>query len=93
MRTTSNSTMLTIDVLDKDGYETGRTVEVYIEFIVTVEHEYGADADGNRGTTLVEYDMINSYIEPSVRKTLLAEELAQVLGDAQSRFESNEKHW
>ena len=93
MRATKESTMYPIEVLDTDSCTTGREVEVYIDFTISVDNAYGADADGNRGERRVEYDVQDVYVQPEVERTLLAEELAQVKRDAEAKFEDGDKHW
>ena len=68
--------MYPIEVLTAEGETTGKEVEVYIDFTISVDNAYGADADGNRGERRVEYDVQNVYVQPEVERTLLAEELA-----------------
>ena len=93
MRETKESTMYPIEVLDQDGCTTDREVEVYIDYTISVDSAYGADADGNRGERRVEYDIQDVYVLPEVERTLLAEELAQVKRDAEAKFENSDKHW
>jgi len=85
--------MYPIEVLTAEGETTGKEVEVYIDFTISVDNAYGADADGNRGERRVEYDVQNVYVQPEVERTLLAEELAQVKRDAEAKFEDGDKHW
>jgi hypothetical protein len=85
--------MITVEVLDREGHGTGRMVDVFIAYTVSVDNAYGADTDGHRGERRVEYDIQDLTIAAPIKQTLLAEELAQVLYDAEQRFERVEKHW
>lgn len=93
MKSSREQTCFTIEVLDADGQGTGREVDVYIDFFVDVDNAYGADADGNRGVRRVEYQIEDIYIDKWQAKTLLAEEQAQVIRDAEKRFDNMDKHW
>ena len=93
MMATKESTMYPIEVLTAEGEPTGKEVEVYIDFTISVDNAYGADADGNRGERRVEYDVQDVYVQPEVERTLLAEELAQVKRDAEAKFEDMDKNW
>ena len=70
-----------VSVLDREGCETGRAVPVNLEYVRTAE-PYGADADGRRGTILVEYNVTNQWTDA----VLLKEEEEQVLRDGVSAF-------
>jgi hypothetical protein len=93
MKSSREQTCFTIEVLDADGQGTGREVDVYIDFFVDVDNAYGADADGNRGERGVEYLVEQVAIDKWQAKTLLAEEQAQVIRDAEKRFDNMDKHW
>jgi hypothetical protein len=92
MRSTKEQTAFEIDVLDVNGDYTGRSVTVCLDYHIDVDNAYGADADGNRGERRVEYEIDNVYLDPS-EAPLLAEELAQVIKEAERRFEYSDKHW
>ncbi len=93
MRIQNEQTAFPIEVLDRDGYTTDREVTVYIDFHIEVDNHYGADADGNRGERLVECVIDQIYVDPKMVNPLLAEELKQVLADAEARFAHMDKHW
>ena len=80
------SRVLTVNVLDRDGNETGRTVAVNVEYHLEVDSHYGADADGNRGIRVVEYVIDKIEIPEVYKKTLLEEEVKQVIQDAEIEF-------
>lgn len=83
------STVVLINVLDKEGNTTGRTVPVEIEYDLEVDKNYGADADGNRGIPRVV--SIPTRIHVPDEKSLLKEELEQVKADAEAAFEEINK--
>jgi len=61
--TTMNATSLFVDVPDEDGCETGVSILVFLDFIRDeVDFDFGADADGNRGTMLVSYECSTSRL-------------------------------
>ena len=76
-------TEIIVDVLDSDGYETGRSVGVCIEYRMEGDGSYGEDADGQRGTGLVSYDIIDAWTDA----VLLKEEEEQVIEAARRQFE------
>jgi hypothetical protein len=92
MSYTRKQTEITVDVLDRDGYATDRVVTVQIDYTISVDNNYGADADGRRGIRLVEVEDVEASVAPEVATTLLAEELAQVKADALTQFEFREEY-
>ena len=92
MRTTAEQTAILVDVLDRYGYETGRTVFVYIDYLADVDDQYGADVDGNRGERRVEYQLTSIGVDPGTQPKLLQEELAQVICDGAKAFASRTWH-
>lgn len=90
---TQEETAFLVNVLDRDGYETGRAVLVYLTYEMDVDASYGADADGNRGETRVEYEVLDCYVDKGDQNTLLAEEERQVLADARANFMRRDKHF
>jgi hypothetical protein len=93
MKSSREQTCFTIEVLDRDGQGTGREIDVYVEYFVEVDNSYGADADGNRGERRVFYSIERLDIDRWQVGTLLAEERAQVLRDAERKFNDMDKHW
>lgn len=93
MKLQREETCTWIDVLDRDGAETGRVVPVYIDFTISVDNNYGADADNRRGVRMVEYDIQEIRLDEETARTLLAEEQAQVIRDAEAKFENMDKVW
>lgn len=89
MSYTHKQAEIAVDVLDRDGYATGRAVTVQINYTIYIDNNYGADADGRRGMRLVEIEDVEASVEPEVAKTLLADELAQVTAHALKVFEQN----
>jgi hypothetical protein len=74
---------LLVDVLDEQGYETGRAVPVRVLYHTEVDPAYGADADGRRGIRLVEH-VIDRVI--CLDLTLTESERKQVEADAEAIF-------
>lgn len=91
--TTTSTTMLIVDVLDAEGYETGRDVPVFVDFTTDVDRNYGADADGNRGALLVEYDVLRCWLEEADAARLTEAERKQVCQDAEANFYRHPKHF
>jgi hypothetical protein len=79
----SDTTDFTVAVLDQDGYETGRTVTVWITYHVDIDPAYGADADGRRGIKRIDYmiDRIECH-----DAALTTDERKQVETDAEAMF-------
>ena len=82
------STIIIINVLDKEGYTTGRAVPVEIQYDLEIDNDYGADADGNRGVPRVLSIPTKIDIpDEKMKRSLLKEELEQVLADAKDAFD------
>jgi hypothetical protein len=74
---------LLVEVLDEQGYETGRAVPVRVLYRTEIDPAYGADADGRRGVRLVEH-VINKIV--CLDLTLTEAERRQVEADAEAIF-------
>ncbi len=92
MTLTAASTILYVDLPDADGYATGQ-VPVQIDYVQEVDASWGEDADGNRGICLVEYSILDAYIEADQLKTLTAGQAKQAIDEAQYIFNHSQKHW
>lgn len=85
--------VIPVEVTDAQGYETGRSVPVLLDYIIETDQSYGEDADGNRGTVLVSYDILDAYLEPDALKDLTADEAERALQTARAYFEHNPTKW
>lgn len=85
-RTTQTTTCLLIDLTDADGHATGKSVPVFIEYVVEVDSDYGADADGHRGEVRTEYSILDHYIETEDLLTMNSGEVERALADADATF-------
>ena len=56
------STVIYIDLIDADGYHRGRSIPVMIEYVTDIDQDFGADADGARGTVLASREIIDLSI-------------------------------
>ena len=90
MRSTTDHTTIWADLLDADGYETGRQIPVLIMFATVVDGSYGEDADGNRGVLKVTIEILSSEIYPSYQATLTPEEQKKVIREAEVVFDQTE---
>ena len=77
---------LMIDLVDAEGYELGRTVPVFVDYITTVDRAYGEDADGRQGEIRFDREILDVYIEAAHVKTLTSEQAEQVLDEALEQF-------
>ena len=84
--TYSGHTIIDVVVLDADGYETGLTVPVALEYVKEVDRSYGEDADGRRGTLLVEYTVVDRYIAPEHLRDLNSAQVEQLLASAERQL-------
>jgi hypothetical protein len=82
-----SDTTLYIDLTDAEGEATGQTVPVVIEYVTTVDQDYGADADGHRGETRYEREVLDVWINPEHLNTLNSEQVERVLAEANAQFE------
>jgi hypothetical protein len=76
-----------IDVTDAAGDATGQTVPVVIEYVTTVDQDYGADADGHRGETRYEREVLDVSIDHEALRTLTQQQAERVLAEANAQFE------
>jgi hypothetical protein len=88
-RTYTDRTAYPADLRDADGNELGRQLTVFIDFMVDVDTSYGADADGNRGTTQVDAYILDLAIDPEDLKAegLDSGHVERALADARAWFE------
>lgn len=93
MTMTTSSTCIIVDLTDTEGYPTGKSVPVELNYIVSVDHSYGEDADGQQSTTLVEYDILDMRIELRELLKLNSTEVEQAMTEAQEIFYHRQKHW
>lgn len=78
---------LDIDVVDMAGEPTGQTVPVTVDYVTIVDKDYGADADGNRGETRYEREVLDVYIEPEHLTALNSTQVEQVIEEAKEQCE------
>lgn len=78
----THETTLFIDVTDAEGHALGRTVPVAVEYVTTIDHDYGADADGHRGTRKVEREVLGVCLAHEDLRTLTSAQVEQVMAEA-----------
>lgn len=91
--TTASQTVITVELTDACGYPTGKSVPVWVDYCVEVDKDYGADADGARGSLRVEHSFLTAHIEPEDLKGLTAAEAEQALGEAETIFYQAKKYF
>lgn len=85
--TTGHQTVL-VDVLNQaDETETGQVVPVEVVYLKDVDKSYGEDADGQRGTTLVSYEVLDHYVDPCHLRSLTGWQVERLLKDATAALE------
>jgi hypothetical protein len=57
---------------DEEGETLAQYIPVHITYVALVDHSYGEDADGNRGTVLKEYEILDIHIDARDLWTLTA---------------------
>jgi hypothetical protein len=82
----TGTTSIQVDVLNHDETPTGQTVLVELSYEERSISGYGADADGNRGTTIVERHIIDHYIDPAAVRALDSWQVERLLEDAAEAF-------
>lgn len=92
-RTTIDSTVFPVHLEDDYGARLCPNVDVCIEYVQEVEFDYGADADGNRGTTLVSYEILDCYLAEGELNKLTIEQVGQVIEEAKRIFHDHPKHF
>jgi hypothetical protein len=87
-------TTMEVDILDAEGYATGRSALVWISVLVETDMNYGADADGRRGIPKIEYHVSNVSIDPHDLVKMTVEEAEQCMKEAEDRFMNcSDKHF
>ena len=81
-----SATTIIVDLTDESGEEIGRSVPVNVEYVNVVEGDYGADADGNRGTILLERIIVDLSIEVPDLMVMNSGQVERVLADAREIF-------
>jgi hypothetical protein len=85
-------TTFLIDITDDEGYETGRTVGVEVEY-VTEKFLYGADADGRRGVVREEaVEILDTFIPGATLLGLTSANVEQVLRDVRAILQQRSQH-
>jgi hypothetical protein len=79
---------LYIDLTDAEGYATGRTVPVTVDYITIVDKDYGSDADGRQGETRYEREVLDVYIEPEHLLALTSTQVEQVRQEAMEQCDN-----
>ncbi len=64
------------------------SLNVHIEYIVEIDQNYGADADGRRGAYREEVSIIDKYIKQPFPPGLTHEEAEEILQLASDKFYS-----
>lgn len=86
MKTVADHGLVLVDLMDAEGYDTGRSVAVECWW-VTEFYEHGADADGRRGVPWQCTDVLDLYINPAVCATLNSAQVEQCLDSAAKMIE------
>jgi hypothetical protein len=81
---------LYIDVCDAEGHATGQSVPVCLE-VALIPYQYGEDADGNRGETRYEREVLDVYIEPEHLLALTSTQVEQVRQEATEQCEQQRR--
>jgi hypothetical protein len=94
MNLTTDHSLILVELEDEFGAPIGQTVDVIIEFVREVDCSYGEDADGQRGTTLVSYHLLDAYIiDSQALRQLTAAQAEEAILIARQRFEEAPKHF
>lgn len=87
-------TTMEVDILDAEGYATGRSALVWLTVLVETDMNYGADADGRRGVPKIEYCVSNIYIDPNDLLKMTVKEAEDCMKEAEARFMNcSDKHF
>jgi hypothetical protein len=93
MTITATSTCVPVTLTDEQGYPTGKEVSVFIDYAVSVDACYGEDGDGRQGIQLVEYDILDAYIEAGDLKGLTEDQASWAIEEACEIFHQRQKHF
>ncbi|HJS81422.1 MAG TPA: hypothetical protein VJ742_01160 [Nitrososphaera sp.] len=79
--------------VDEDGHPCAPEVTVWIDYVKDVDRSYGEDADGRQGIPVVQYDILDSYVDAADLKRLTEQQAISVLEDAEIVFRQRAKHF
>ncbi|MGH7220066.1 MAG: hypothetical protein ACREI1_07035 [Nitrospiraceae bacterium] len=85
-RTSLEQTCILVDLIDAEGHAPERTVPVTLDYLVDIDQNYGADADGHRGITRAEYMVLDKAIEAQELLTLTSDQVERALAEAETIF-------
>lgn len=85
MRRTGN-VIITVEV---GGVE----VDVALEYQITTDNNYGADADGNRGVCMTECEVVDKYIDSMPDPPITTEQGQEAMDLAENKFLDDWGHY
>jgi hypothetical protein len=81
-----SDTTIIVDLTNEHGETIGRSIPVTVEYMVCVDEHYGADADGNQGTLLIEREIIDKSIDVPNLMTMDSGQVERALADVEAIF-------
>lgn len=91
MTSSHPETIIYIDT-DRAGGDLAQEIPVVIDYLQTVDADYGSDADGHRGSLLVEYEILDAYIEAEHLKSMTPDLAEWAIENARYIFTHSSKH-
>lgn len=82
----TGETIINVDLTNEQGEEIGRTIPVAVEYATHVDGSYGEDADGRRGTVLIEREILDLHIAVADLMTMNSAQVEQALTSAREIF-------
>lgn len=77
--------MVMVDVENDDGAMIFRA-PVYIEYVKEIDNRYGEDADGNRGVPMIEYSVLDKFMDTCDLKRMRSDQVERALESGEALF-------
>lgn len=80
------ATIITVELVDSEGYHHGRSIPVIIEYVTDVDNSYGEDADGHGATTIVCREILDASIAHEYLAAMNVGDIEYCLDEARHIF-------
>ena len=81
-----SDTTIIVDLTDESGETIGRSIPIQIDYVMTVDQNYGADADGRNGVYLVEREILDKQIAVGDLLVMTSGQVERALAEAEEIF-------
>lgn len=81
----AGSTIVQVDIENDDGVAIFQA-PVYIDYIKSVERAYGEDADGRQGVDMIEFSVLDKYLDADTLRRMRSDQVERALESAEHLF-------